>query len=182
MVELFAALVGFAGPFLPEVMKFFQRKMDYAHELEMFKMQIEKGAAEHVWRMEEISTQADIAEATMLHKPMKSFGVQLLDAAKGHNLGGWAVVPAFYIFVFLDFVSGMVRPAITYAAFSFYVLLKWAQFQAAVAESGSVIAALPFVWQEADRAIVVLVLSYWFGHRSAKAAFGGSAMTSARGA
>jgi hypothetical protein len=181
MIEIATALIGFAAPFLPELLKYFQRSQDCAHELAMFKLQMERGAAEHLWRMEEISSQADIAEATMLHSPQQSFGVQLLDAAKNSKMSGWALYPAFGLFALMDFLSGMVRPAITYAAFAFYVVVKWAQLQAALAESGSYIAALPFVWGDADRAIIVLVLSYWFGHRAAKAAFGGSAITAMRG-
>lgn len=182
MIEIFTGLLGFVAPFLPEVLKFLQRRQDNAHELDMMRLQMEKGAAEHLWRMEEVSAQADIAEATMLHQAPHSFGVQILDAARSNKLGAWAIVPAFYIFVVLDFMAGMVRPGITYAAFAFYVAVKWAQLQAAVAASGSMAAALPFIWHESDRAVLVLVLAYWFGHRSAKAAFGGSAMTAYNGA
>ena len=181
-MEIIAALVGFASPFLPELLKYFQRRQDYAHELDLFKLQMEKGAAEHLWKMDEIAAQADIAEATMLHGKPHSFGVQLLDAANGNKLKGWALYPAFYLFVVLDFLAGLVRPGVTYAAFLLYAWVKWAQLTAAYAAAGSYAAALPFVWQSDDRAILVLVLSYWFGHRSAKAAFGGSAMTSARSA
>ena len=145
------------------------------------KLQIEKGAAEHSWRMEEISTSADIAESVTLHAPVKSFGVQLLDAAKGHGLSGWALYPAFYLFCAMDFLAGMVRPGITYAAFGFYMAVKWAELSIARVNSSALSAALLQVWSQEDRAIVILVLSYWFGHRSAKAAFGGSAMNSGRG-
>ena len=54
MIEIFSAVLGFAAPFLPEVLKYFNRKQDNAHELEMMRLQIEKGAAEHALRMEEI--------------------------------------------------------------------------------------------------------------------------------
>ena len=47
MIEIFSAVLGFAAPFLPEILKYFNRKQDNAHELEMMKLQIEKGAAEH---------------------------------------------------------------------------------------------------------------------------------------
>ena len=47
MIEIFSAILGFAAPFLPELLKYFNRKQDNAHELEMMKLQIEKGAAEH---------------------------------------------------------------------------------------------------------------------------------------
>lgn len=77
MIEIFSAVLGFAAPFLPELLKYFNRKQDNAHELEMMKLQIEKGAAEHTWRIEEINTTADIAESATLRVPQKSFGVQL---------------------------------------------------------------------------------------------------------
>ena len=182
MLEIFSAVLGFAAPFLPELLKYFNRKQDNAHELEMMKLQIEKGAAEHTWRMEEINTTADIAESATLHVPQKSFGVQLLDAAKGHSLSGWALYPAFYLFAILDFISGVVRPGITYAAFGFYMSVKWAELTIAKAHNSALSAALLQVWSSEDRAIVILVLSYWFGHRSAKQAFGGSAMTTVKGA
>lgn len=37
------------------------------------------------------------------------------------------------------------------------------------------------LWGEQDWAVLTLVLSYWFGHRAAKAAFGGSASTAKAG-
>jgi len=181
MIEIVSALVGFAAPFLPEVLKFYSKKQDNEHELAMMDLQMKKGAADHVYKMEEINTQGDIAESIEVHKPLQSFGVQLLDAAKGHGLSGWALYPAFYLFCVLDFLAGMVRPGITYAAFAFYVSVKWAELTIARANSSALSAALLQVWTSEDRAIVILVLSYWFGNRSAKAAFGGSAMNSSKG-
>ncbi len=174
---IITAIIGFIAPFLPELMKFFTRKQDNAHELEVMRLQLQRGAQEHLWRMEEISSTADIKEGELLHTPMNSFGVQLLDAAKGHGLSGWALYPVFYTFALLDFLSGMVRPGITYAAFAFYMVVKWAQFN--VYQDGGVgfESALLGIWNDEDRAILVLVLSYWFGQRSAKAAFGGSSLT-----
>lgn len=181
MLEIFSAVLGFAAPFLPEVLKYFNRKADNAHELAMLRLQGELADKQHAYRMEEIGIQGDIGEAIELHKPQKSFGVQLLDAAKGHGLSGWALYPAFYLFCIMDFLAGMVRPGITYAAFGFYMAVKWAELTIARVNSSALSAALLQVWSQEDRAIVILVLSYWFGHRSAKAAFGGSAMNSGRG-
>jgi hypothetical protein len=181
MLEIISALAGFVAPFLPEVVKYFQRRQDNEHELAMLNLQMQRGALEHTYRMEEINAYADLAESVEIHKPTESFGVQLLDAAKGNALSGWALYPAFYLFALLDFVSGLVRPGITYAAFGFYVSVKWAELSIALQGSG-LSAALLQVWGAEDRAIVLLVLSYWFGHRSAKAAFGGSAMTTKAGA
>lgn len=181
MIEIVSALVGFASPFLPEVLKYYNRKQDNEHELAMMDLRLKQGAAEHTWKMDEINTQSDIAEAIEVHKPMQSFGVQLLDAAKGHGLSGWALYPAFYLFCLMDFLAGMVRPGVTYAAFAFYVSVKWAELTIARAANSGLSVALLQVWTSEDRAIVILVLSYWFGNRSAKAAFGGSAMNSSKG-
>jgi hypothetical protein len=181
MLELFSAVLGFAAPFLPELVKLYQRKQDNAHELAVLSLQIEKGGKEHLWRMDEIAATADIEETKQVHQPMQSFGVQLLDAAKGNQLSGWALYPAFYLFAVLDFLSGLVRPGVTYAAFGFYMAVKWAELTIA-RSSSSLSVALLQVWGAEDRAIVILVLSYWFGNRSVKQAFGGSAMTAKAGA
>lgn len=177
---IFSAIIGFLAPFLPELLKFFTRKQDNEHELEIMRLQLQKGAQEHLWKMEEISATADIKEGELIHTPMNSFGVQLLDAAKGHGLSGWALYPVFYTFALLDFLAGMVRPGITYAAFVFYMAVKWAQLTIAQ-DNTQLEYALMSVWGDEDRAILVLVLSYWFGQRSAKAAFGGTAMTAYKG-
>ena len=181
MIELLSALLGFAAPFLPELLKYFNKKQDNAHELAMMDKQAALAEKQAGWRMDELVVNADAAETLELHKSMSSFGVQLLDAAKGHSLSGWALYPAFYLFAILDFISGFVRPGITYAAFGFYMSVKWAELTIARANNSALSAALLQVWSAEDRAIVILVLSYWFGHRSAKQAFGGSAMTSTKG-
>lgn len=186
MLELLSAVLGFAAPFLPECVKYFQRKQDNAHELAMLKMQIEKGSQEHLWRAEEIrlegEVKADVEDTKRLSEPQHSFGVQMLDAAKGLDLSPWILYPAFILYVIVDALSAAVRPGITYAAFGFYMAVKWAELSIARANASGLSAALLNVWGQEDRAIVFLVLSYWFGHRAAKAAFGGSAMTSKAGA
>lgn len=177
MLAILSAVFGFAAPFLPELLKFFNRKSDNAHELAMMELRLKAGAAEHSWKMEEINATADIAEARELHKPQPSFGVQILDAAKEWNFGKWAIIPAFYLFTILDFVSGMVRPVVTYSAFGFYVFYKLARFylMASVVPDLEWFDAVSKLWDDQDYAIVTLCLSYWFGLRSAKAAFGGNA-------
>lgn len=184
MLAILSAVFGFAAPFLPELLKFFNRKADNAHELAMMDLRLKAAASEHAWKMEEINATADIAEAAELHKPQPSFGVQILDAAKGWELGRWAIIPAFYLFTVLDFLSGMVRPAITYTAFGFYVFYKIARFHLMTQVSVDMAwtEAVAHLWDEQDYAIVTLCLSFWFGARSAQAAFGGSARTTTAGA
>lgn len=182
MLAIISALFGFAAPFLPELVRFLQRRQDNAHELSMLELRIKATTQNHLWKMEELSAQADLAEVAILTKPQTSFGVQMLDAAAKCEWGKWATVPAFYLFTVLDFVAGMVRPIITYAVFCLYCVVKWAQYHMffLLSTDMTVAEALIKIWREEDLAVLTLCLSYWFGHRAAKAAFGGSALQAER--
>ena len=185
MLAILTAVIGFASPFLPEVFKWLNRKQENAHEKEMMSLRLQAGAQEHLWKMEEIVATADIEEARELHKPAASFGVQMLDAAANAKWKIWATAPAFYMFTLLDFVSGMVRPTITYAAFSGYLVYKFACFKLLESVSDHTLTAwegISRVWGEQDFAVLTLVLSYYFGLRSYKATFGGSASSGKPGA
>lgn len=171
MLAILSAVFGFAAPFLPELLKWFREKDDKKHELALFRMQMEFAGKAHEMKMKELESLADIEEAKVLHQPVASYGVQLIDAADkwaGSTWGKVLVTPAFYLFVILDFVAGIVRPGITVAVVAFYITYKWALLQTV---GGDIVA----VWGDNDWAMVTLVLSYWFGHRAAKASFGGNA-------
>lgn len=169
---LVSALMGFLGPFLPEVLKLVNRRADQRHELLMLELQARIAERQHAWRMEEVAAKADIAEMQALRAPQASFGVQLLDAAKSLGLPGWMFVPAFWGFAALDVITGLVRPAITYGVVAFYMLVKYATFQLAGTYTETPWAAVKEVWTADDMAMVTLVLSYWFGQRVARWAFG----------
>jgi hypothetical protein len=178
MLALLSAVFGFAAPFLPEVVRLFREKADRQHELDMLRLRMENAGKEHSWRLEEINATADIEEAKTIRAPGVSFGVQLLDASKewaSTKWGRFMVSPVFWLFAFLDFASGMVRPVITYGVVSLWAAVKWEAYRVAVA--AQIPAPLVSVWGEQDFAVLTLVLSYWFGSRAAKAAFGGSAST-----
>ena len=172
MLTIFTALLGFAAPFLPELLKFFQRKQDNAHELALFGMRLQAGAQEHLWRMEEVSAQADIAEAKELHKPQKSLGVELLGHVEGKPWPVW--LPVFWGLALLDWLTGMVRPTLTYAWSGFYFAYKWAMFAILTSDrfGNTTASAITQLWGEQDFNILILLISYWFGSRSAKVAFG----------
>lgn len=185
MLAIISAIFGFAAPFLPEVFKFFTRRQDNKHELDMMELRMKMAGKEHLYRMEEITAQADIAEAREIHKPAQSFGVQILDKAHNSGFSKYSLIPAFYMFVFLDFLAGMVRPTITYLAFGFYIAYKFAAYSLMfqVVEPGTltIAQAVANLWGEQDWSVLTLVLSYYFGLRSYKATFGGNASHGERG-
>lgn len=183
MLEILSFITGFLGPAVPQLFKWFERKQEFAHELALMELRLKQGAQEHLWRMEETNARADIAEMQTLRTPQQSFGVQILDAAKewvtGTRWGAVVIVPAFYLFALLDFVTGMVRPVVTYAAFGFYMVYKWTLFQSLSIAQGKE-AAILATWSEQDWAVLLLVLGYYFGQRTMKAVFGGSTNTAKR--
>lgn len=183
MLEILSFITGFLGPLVPQVFKWFERKQEYAHELALMELRMKQGAQEHLWRMEQISATADIAEMQTLRTPQTSFGVQLLDAAKdwvtNTRWGAVVIVPVFYLFALLDFILGMVRPTITYAAFGFYMVYKWTLFESLAANTTKE-AAILATWSDQDWAVLLLVLGYYFGQRTMRAAFGGSTQNDKR--
>lgn len=180
MIAILSALLGFAGPFLPELIKFFRQKQDNLHELSILELQGKLAEKGHLYKMEELNINADIAEMNVLRQPQQSFGVQILDAAK--DWPKMFILPVFYLFAFLDFVAGFVRPSITYAVTGFYLVYKWALYEQAIklhANEWNV--AILSIWTESDFSILLLVLGYYFGARTVKASFGGSGNTSRAG-
>lgn len=178
MMLILSTILGFFGPFLPELIKWFNRKQDNAHELALLKQQGELAAQGHAYRMAEITTTADLAaskiEQETIYRQPQSFGVQVLDAAKD-----WpriVVVPVFWAFAFIDFLNASVRPVITYWVVGFYLFYKWSLYTLARARLGWQDAVVAN-WSENDHAMMMLCLGYFFGQRAAKAAFGGTAST-----
>jgi hypothetical protein len=92
------------------------------------------------------------------------------------------ILPVFYLFASLDFLAGLVRPAVTFAMVGFYLLFKHSQFELAKIRMGDYAQAISSIWTENDFAVLMLCLGYYFGHRTMKAVFGGSTNTSRAGA
>lgn len=183
MLAILTAVLGFGSQFLPAVLKIFEQRQDNAHELALYQLRIEAASKEHLYKMEEMNAQADIEEAKVLHTPQASFGVQMLDAAKGSGFGMWATVPAFYLFTLLDLASGLVRPVITYAIVAFYMACKLAQYKLLTGPrfENDAAGALQQMWGEVDAQVLFLVLGFWFGQRMFKAVYGGSASNAKAG-
>lgn len=180
MLMIFTTVFGFLGPLLPEVIKWFNRRQENAHELAMLEAQAKLNAQEHQARLAEISAAADIAIEQAVHQPQQSFGVQLLDAAKSANLPAWVFVPAFWLFAVLDFVTGLVRPVMAYTMLGFYYAMKWAQYTVAKSYSTTPAEAVIGVWTTDDMALLLGVVSFYVGGRVAKTAFGGSTLNDKR--
>lgn len=177
MLAIVSALFGFVAPFLPEMLKLLHGWQDHRFEMDRLRLSAELAEKRHAWRMEEVQVRADIAEMEALHRPVPSFGVQILDKAHDGGLPVWAVIPVFWAFSLADWIATNVRPGITWAMVAFYGATKAALYATLTGPrfEASPAAAVAQIWGEQDWAVLTLVLSYWFGTRAMKAAFGGNA-------
>jgi len=174
MLALASAIFGFLSPFVPEVIKYFNRKLEADQQLKLFELKSKLSAQEAAQELAKIEARADVAEAETLRKARPSYGVALIDAMgeKGWPLA--LLAPLVYAFGALDLLAGLVRPLITYAIVAFYIAYKWARWELLQQSTGGsdLANAIPLLWDEKDYAVLTLVLSFWFGQRVARYAFG----------
>ncbi len=162
MIALLSALVGFLSSAVPDFIKLFREAKDRAHEIALLQLQMayerEKLAASaseqaqmRAVRLEEIEQQTLRSEQAALNERVK-------DSLTGIH---W-----------VDALSGSVRPAITYAFFLLYLLVKLAQFHLLVSptlpwQTGLTMSqALTSLWTEEDVAMFSAIMAFWFGQRA----------------
>ena len=130
--------------------------------------------------MEEISSQADIAEMQTLRQPQQSFGVQILDAAAlaqdGHPAGVLPVrragLPSTASSARASRPAGVAFTWPSGGASTSWLGFVWATMRRPCRPSGLI----------NDYAVLMLCLGCYFGHRNhRKAVFGGSTNTSKAG-
>ncbi len=100
MITLLGALLGFAGSVFPDLLKMAKDYQDRNHELRILELQLVQQQQGHTQRLEEINSQADIAESRALYRTWRS-GIRWVDA-----------------------LNGTVRPVLAYAFFALYVYVK----------------------------------------------------------
>lgn len=141
MITLLGSLIGFLGAAFPDFLKLFRDHQDRKHELTILQMQLEQKAQGHAQRLEEIHTQADIAESKALYKTFYS-GIKWVDA-----------------------LNGTVRPVLAYAFFLLYFTVKCMQF-AMVDISDPLPWHMSVLWSVEDQAIFAGIISFYFGQRA----------------
>jgi len=106
MITLLGSLLGFLSAAFPDFLELFRDAQDRKHELKILELQMQQQAQGHANRLEEIQTQADIAESRALYRTYNT-GIRWVDA-----------------------LNGTVRPVIAYSFFILYAVVKAMQFSA----------------------------------------------------
>lgn len=137
MITLLGSLAGFISSFIPELFNFLKDKKDKEHELKLVQLQIEAMKIGQNSRLEEIYIKSDMHESKHLYNYMKPVGIKWVDG-----------------------LSALVRPLITYSFFIFYISLKFLAFINHPENN------LISIWNDEDQAIFSAVIGFWFGARA----------------
>ena len=127
MFTLIGSILGFMGSAFPEIIKIFQERQDKKHELAIMDRQIEMAQQGHTQRLEEIQSQADIAES----RPFAMANPQMR----------WSL-------------RASVRPILTYAFFLLFATVKVAALTIFIThEDADIATALIQIWDSETAAL-----------------------------
>ena len=150
MVEsLLGGLFGGLLRLAPEVLKFFDRKNERDHELNMLNAEIE--ISKH--KLEATMHQA---EAQVAGKALDAVAVALREQGEMAIKAG----------KFIAGLSAAVRPVITYWFVVLYSVVKGASIYLAYQAGADLHALIAVAWTEQDWAIFSMIISFWFVSRS----------------
>ena len=152
---IFGSLLGGLFRLAPEVLKFFDRKNERQHELEMFKNQCQLEAQRGSQKLQEIGAQHGMAVDVGVLNAFKSAVEQQTEMVKA--AGGWVAS-----------LSASVRPMVTY-----WILALWSFVHVWFAWNAWLLGASPkevfITMMTADFAALVSgTLNYWFLDRTLK--------------
>lgn len=145
--SLLGSLLGGAFRLAPEVLSFFDKKNERAHELAMLDKNIALDAQQAQEKQAELGIQADMtrmaagiaALGEALKGQFQSSGIKLIDA-----------------------LNVSVRPVVTYAFFLLYVLVKVGVYVAAIHAGSGWLDAVKPTWTEADMALFSGIINFYF--------------------
>lgn len=147
------SLIGGIFRLAPEVLKFWDRNNDRAHELAMFEKQCELEAQRGSQKLQEIAAQHQAAVDTGAIDAFTSAVQQQTEMAKA--AGGWAAS-----------LSASVRPVVTYALVGVYLGLQVTMAGNIMLSGGGIEQVFRFVMTADFVAVVAGILNYWFLSRT----------------
>ena len=143
MIALVSAILGFLTSMLPALIKIFEKKQDYKHELELKRLEIEaarEGIALQT-RMEQIKALIEQNRAIYTHDSL----------INGNS--------------FINNLRASVRPVLTYSFFIVFCIIKLISLAAGISISLPLDKLVALVWDDYTATIFSAIISFWFGSR-----------------
>jgi len=146
---LFGSIFGGLFRLAPEVLKFFDKKDERAHELSMFTRQTDLEKMRGQFIMEEKYVDHCIAQLDAIQEAFKE---QSKTASSSYK---W-----------VSAASALVRPGVTYILFGLYVATKVTAIVYALSQGAHWKDVLPAHWDADDFGMLNMILTFWFVGRS----------------
>lgn len=140
MITLLSTLLGLIGSFVPQVIKIYDKKLEYAQELQILQLQAQIATQKHNQQLEEIAVQADVKQYDTIYKTFYS----------GNS---W-----------IDGLNALVRPVITFSFFGLYVYIKYIQF--GYVQGADFHTIYSVLWAQEDQALFSSIIAFYFGNRT----------------
>jgi hypothetical protein len=147
LTGLLSPLIGALIRLAPEILKFFDKKLERAHELLMQDKALEFEKLRGAQRMAELSSEMQNTQLEAIGKAataqLRKTGIRWVDA-----------------------VNALVRPTITYFFVGLYGAVKICAIVSAMQSGNGLIVALPTVWHvDHDMPILGSIIGFWFVSR-----------------
>jgi hypothetical protein len=146
MLSIISSVIGLAGSTVPSLISMWNKKSDQKHELKMIQAQAEVQAQIGAARLEETKVEADADKTRALYRH---------DSAIMKRAAPWTVT-----------LSATVRPVVTYLVILTWVGLEVSAAIALTNEGVGIIDAIDKALSEELKALLSLIIAFWFGNRS----------------
>ncbi len=141
MITLLASIVGFISSIIPDVLKLAQDRSNKKHQLDIINQQVSAHNQGITTEFEAYKIKSDQEETNNLYSTYKS-GINWVDA-----------------------INASVRPALAYAFFGLYSLVKYKQYEF-LSSSMEARELVEKLWTVDDQAIFAGIISFYFGQRA----------------
>ena len=146
MIEsILGGLLGGVFRIAPEFLKWLDRKGEREHELKMLQAEMEFAKIRGEIMMKQVEASMTVAELDAMSEALKEQGQTARAAGK--------IVAA---------ISALVRPLVTYWFVTLYSAVKIISMKIAIEQGGDWKQVIVSSWTEADMAMLMLVLTFWF--------------------
>lgn len=139
-----APVLGALAGLIPAFLQYMTLKANNARDIQLKQLELQAAEKGYTFQLDLAAANADIHQQDHIYN--------------------FANQPSGYRWV--DALSVLVRPYITFITFNFWWMLKLAVFVAAVNAALSLQQIIPLVWTDADAGMLGSIVGFWFGNRS----------------
>lgn len=143
MIGLLTPLFGLLGSAIPSVIKIFEKKQDYKHDLELAQLHIEAGKDKVKQEALTAMVRAEVDDR---------ISVRLHDS----NLSGGK---------FINALRASIRPVITYSFFVVFVAIKFTALKIMIDNGIDAVVIIDRIWNDETMALFSTIIAFWFGSR-----------------